>query len=380
MKIGYFIESVIPSKRANTVHVMRMCQAFSKLGNQVFLYCDGDDTKTDEKEIRKQYGITEEFEITRIYLPKFIRKYGHRFASIISARKKVSNIENIDFAYGRSPYCINFIKNKIPYIFEAHAEPDKFNINLERKILKHFNCKGLVVISEALKKRYLELFPFLDEKKITVLHDCADIPESNSTSIAELKQIKGVSTIKIGYLGHLYPGKCMEILIPVAKACPEFSFHVVGGTDEWITNWKKVIKKESIKNIIFYGFVDNSQVGAYYKAFDICILPFSKKVYVGKSKSLDIGKWISPLKLFEAMAYEKAILVSKIPTIEEVLTDYKNCIFVEPENILEWRNKIIELSRDEYLRKKLGSEARKELEKNYTWKKRAEAIIEIMRD
>lgn len=379
MRIGYFIESVIPSKRANTVHVMRMCQAFTKLGYEVTLYCDEDDKKVELEEIWDQYGINEKFKIERVYLSDLVRKHGHRFAAMISAKKKSKSIENIDFAYGRSPYCMNFIKDKIPYIFEAHSEPDRFNIRLERNILKHHNCRGLVVISEALKKRYLEIFPFLKEEQVTVLHDCADIPENINVSSAQLKEIEELNPVKIGYLGHLYPGKCMEVLIPVAEACPEFSFHIVGGTEEWITYWKKIIMSKNIKNIVFYGFVNNSEVGKYYRAFDICILPFSKEVYVAKNKFLNIGKWISPLKLFEAMAYKKAILVSKLPTIEEVLTDYQNCIFVEPDDIMKWREKIIELSDNPQLRERLGMEARKELEKNYTWEKRARSISKIMR-
>ena len=34
MKILYISQSVIPSKSANSVHVMKMCEALSKLNNQ----------------------------------------------------------------------------------------------------------------------------------------------------------------------------------------------------------------------------------------------------------------------------------------------------------------------------------------------------------
>ena len=172
----------------------------------------------------------------------------------------------------------------------------------------------------------------------------------------------------------------MEVMIPVAKSRPNYLFHVVGGTKEWIDKWTTEAHADGVNNIVFYGFVDNAKIGNYYRAFDICILPFSKNVFVDKSKRLNIGRWISPLKLFEAMAYSKAILVSDIPTIKEVLTDEVNCIFADPDNIQEWGGKLDRLVNDSELRERLGASAKEELVKNYTWEIRAKRIIRIFEE
>ncbi|MFI3202179.1 MAG: glycosyltransferase family 4 protein [Eubacteriales bacterium] len=380
MKLTYFMDNAIPSQRANSIHIMKMCQAFSKNDIDITLYCDGDNRVVNLDEVFEIYGIENKFKIKFITLPKIIRKYGRRFYHMYSAYKKVKLFsKRLDgYIYGRSAYSIFFLRNKIKYIYESHTEPTGMIYHIEKKILHNKNCIGLITISETLKKRYLEIMPGLSRDKITVLHDCADIDVSNSSNKQELRPSVQMNNITIGYLGHLYPGKCMEVLMPIAKKMPQCYFNIVGGTDEWIKKWKNELKKQNIENIIFYGYVNNNIIGDYYRAFDICILPFSKSVFVDKRKSFDIGQWISPLKLFESMAYKKPILVSNIPTIQEVLEDEIDCLFADPNNIDEWCAKLERLIFDEELRKKLANNAFLKLKEEYTWNNRAIKIIDIL--
>jgi len=225
------------------------------------------------------------------------------------------------------------------------------------------------VISHALKKRYLELFPFFPAEKVTVLHDAADLETHGGAERAAL--CANDSEIKIGYVGSLFPGKCMETLLPLAQRCPEYRMHIVGGSEYWVEYWKQQAKDKGIQNLVFYGHVDNRRVGEYYRAFDICILPFSKDIYTNKSKRVNIGRWTSPLKLFEAMAYGKPIIVSRLETVQEVLVDHEDCVMAEPDDIDDWVKKLTELCVDTDLQKRIGYAARKKLEKEYTWSERA---------
>ena len=374
MRINYYIDTTIPTKRANMVHVMKMCQAFSALGHTVTLCCDASQKTYNLDSVLNQYGVTNQFAVRTAYIPVLLRKYGHRFAAYYGAYKKAHMSLNCDCAYSRSAATLYFLRKKIPFVYEAHMEPDFLNRKIEKAVLKSNNCVGLVVISNALKLRYLEIFPFLRPEFITVLHDAADLP-NNTVSEAELRAKE--NEIKIGYIGHLYPGKCMETLLPLALCCPQYKFHVVGGTGEWIEHWSKQIKKDGIDNVVLYGHVDNCLVGSYYNAFDIVIMPFSQNINIGKRKSTNIGKWISPLKLFEAMAYSKPILVSGLPTIMEVLTDGEDCLMAEPDNIEQWKEKLEMLCQDADLQKQIGNAARIKLEKEYTWTERARRAAKL---
>lgn len=376
MRLTYYIDSFFPSAKANTVHVMRMCRAFSNLGNSVTLVCNGRYKNNDIDNIWKQYGIENVFNIKQVFVPHIIEKYGHRLGSYYSAYLKSKVDVKTDLAYSRSATSLFFIRNKVEYIFEAHIEPDSINKAIEKAVLKHKNCKGLVVISNALKERYMQLYPFLPENKILVLHDGADADNSDPWDKVVLQGNN--EEIKIGYLGHLYPGKCMETLLPLAKRCKEYKFHVVGGTEYWVEHWKNAAKEQGVENVIFYGFVNNAEAHKYYKAFDICIMPFSTKISIGKNGRMDIGKWTSPLKLFEAMSFGKAILASNLQTLQEVMTDNEDCLFANADDVDDWVEKLRVLVRNEELRNKLGKSAKQKLEENYTWNKRCETIIKYI--
>lgn len=374
MKIAYYIDSVIPSQKANSVHVMRMCQAFTKLGIKTTLICDADCKNEDFSNVWNQYGIIDRFEIKRAYLSKRVRRLGRRIASDYSSWLKSKIKVDADYSYSRSALTLFFLKNVRPFIYEAHTEPDNLSKVVVRKIINHKNCIGVVVISNALKNRFLELFPEAKSDSIYVLHDAADLVDETDEKV----NLSDNGGAVVGYLGHLYPGKCMEILLPLAQKCPDFLFHVVGGTHYWVEYWKKECQKQNVRNVIFYGFVNNSEIGQYYRAFDICILPFSKNVFISKNKKQNIGQWISPLKLFEAMSYGKAILVSDIPTIREVMDNEKDCLLADPECIDDWVEKLSHLCADSEFRKQLGIAARIKLEKQYTWEIRAKKAAEIL--
>lgn len=374
-RINYFFDTDILQVNPSNVHVMRMCQAFVRNGWDVTLYCTGDPEKIDLNSLFHQYGINNRFEIRVNSIPEILKKYGHRlgpwYASWIKSRMPMKE----GYIYARSMMSMFFLRNKAPYIFEVHAEPDLVNRQFERAILRHRNCRGIVAISQALKQRYLELFPFIPENKITVLHDAADLPVMDSEEKVSMQG--GENGPVIGYIGSLFPGKCMETLLPLAKRCPDLRFHIIGGTEYWIDLWRQQANAEGIENLLFYGHIDNGTVGAYYSSFDLCILPFSKDIYINKNKRVNIGKWTSPLKLFEAMAYSKPILVSRIPTIEEVLVHGEDCIMAEPDNIDDWEEKLRYLCSDRELQKKIGAAARKKLESEYTWQNRAHRAAEI---
>lgn len=375
MKLCYYIDTDIPSSNASTVHVMKMCQAFQKNGHDVTLYCNSVHKIHDFEDVFQKYGITERFQIKTVQISDFMREHGHRFGAYRSAWLKTREKQEQAYAYSRSALSLYFLRNAMPFIYEAHLEPDIISRQIELAVLKHKNCKGVVVVTQALKKKYLELFPFISEEKITVLHDAADIDSSVSIEKAQLKGWG--ERPNIGYVGSLFPGKCMETLLPLAKVCPQYNFHVVGGSEDWINHWKEKAQEMQLDNLIFYGFVDNSKLGDYYRAFDISILPFSEKIQIGKSKRVDIGQWTSPLKLFEAMAYKKPIIVSRLATIEEVMDNQKDCIMVQPDNIDDWKKKLEALCEDKELQNKIACAAQEKLCNEYTWTERAKKAAKL---
>ena len=59
MKIIYIAKSIIPSRTANSIHVMKMCQAFSDNGHEVVLLAPDMKSEYEKNvnDIYKFYGV-----------------------------------------------------------------------------------------------------------------------------------------------------------------------------------------------------------------------------------------------------------------------------------------------------------------------------------
>ncbi|MBR6208110.1 MAG: glycosyltransferase family 4 protein [Oscillospiraceae bacterium] len=372
IKIAYVVDSTIPSKQANSVHAVKQARAFSKLAETI-LICREASEETVSGKLLKEYGVEKSFRI----LPANVRASGRAkiLLSGMKAAQLVKKERNVDFLYGRSVLSLYFARNAAPFMFEAHDWPEgKLLRFFLKRMLESKNCRGLVTISGELKKQFLREFPFLRDENVHVLHDGADIPAFTPEKLPIDNTQNADPEVVIGYLGHLYPGKCMEIIMAVAKKRPQYVFHIAGGTDELVAYWNRELEKQNIRNVKLYGYIENKAVGEWYNTFHIFLLPIQKHIILGNGKR-DIGKWISPLKLFEAMSYGKAILASDLPTIREVIVDGVNGLLADPDDAEDWARAIDELVCDKAKRDALGAKARETLESKYTWDKRAAQIL-----
>ena len=71
MRILYISNSIIPSRTANSIHVMKMCQAFADNGHQVTLLAPDNKNKYEKgvKNIFDYYGVRENFKIKKLWYP-----------------------------------------------------------------------------------------------------------------------------------------------------------------------------------------------------------------------------------------------------------------------------------------------------------------------
>lgn len=73
MKILYISKSIIPSRSANSIHVMKMCQAFSLNGHEVVLLAPNIKNlyEKDISNVFKFYGIKKKFHIKKTLASKY---------------------------------------------------------------------------------------------------------------------------------------------------------------------------------------------------------------------------------------------------------------------------------------------------------------------
>lgn len=370
MKIFYISTSIIPSRFANSIHVMKMCQAFAKGGHEVVLYACHSNNLEDEY---GYYGVDRCFDIVKRKWPPVRGIGGFLYAHQVW--KDILKKELPDLFYGRDPYSMSLLASTgCPLIYEAHTPPENRILEyLMARIFRYPNFCRLVVISEALKKEYMRIFHQLSSARILVAHDGADIPTDHKTEVFAKDWPGRSDRVQIGYVGHLYAGKGMEVIARLAQQMPNCDFHVIGGIEEDIERWKESCSETT--NICFHGFVAHGMLQELYESFDITLAPYQRRV-VGGGRKVDISRWMSPLKIFEYMAHGKAIVASDLPVLREVLIDRENSLLVEPEDIHGWIQAIRSLNDNAQFREMLGTNARNSLINLYSWSVRAEKIIE----
>ena len=368
MRILYISKSIIPSKFANSIHVMKMCQAFSDNGHQVILLAPNikNEYEKDISDVFDHYGVKKNFRIKKLWHPNV---KGGAILYTLAIFFYLLFSKKFNLVYGRflhGCYVAKLLNNKI--IFETHEiifEKKNHKLIVFKKLIKDKSFKKLIVISQALKNIYLEN-GYLNKSMIVVAHDGAD----EVTNFKSKIELLGPSDkLKVGYVGHLYKGRGIETIIECAKDIKDMTFHIVGGLKKDIEYWKSYLKGMNLNNIYIYGFVSPKETLKYRNSFDIVLAPYSRKVSIEGVG--DTSKFMSPIKIFEYMSHKKPIIASDLSVIREVL-NLKNSVLVDCDDIKLWINSIQKLKDINY-REQIASQALNDFN-NYTWKKRADLV------
>lgn len=369
MKIVYLSGSRIISDSANSVHAMKMCRAMALRGHDVTLVAE--QGAGSEGEAHAYYG-TGRFQLTRITtrgtllagfllwlrehipglrvgpLPALLLGY-ERLAALV--RKSDCNL-----IYSREPYWLFPCAGIRPFILELHSPPrSRLELLLLKMLFRHPNFRRLVVISQRLSDMYCAAIPAL-EGRITVAHDAADPPPPNP----ETRPLAGA--FRIGYVGHLYEGRGLNIIKAMAEALPDIAFHLVGGQRDDIERFQAL---RLPSNIILHGHQPPSQLHGYFVSFDVVLAPYQRKVAVQGGG--DTSGFMSPLKIFEYMSWGKPILCSDIPVLHEILSDGHTALLLPPDQPGAWVDAAKRLRQDSELRDRLASQAREVFERHYSW-------------
>lgn len=371
MKLSYVSGSIIPSDKANAVHVMKMCQAFARQKDMdVMLLAKRGKEKSDPY---KFYDVKDNFRLERSWFGTVPLLSG--VFRILVLLAKVGLIPTPQTLYGRDAFGLLFLSlSGLPVFFEAHQVPTSaIQKSIWSGLFKRKNLKGIVVISEGLKQDMIKAFPEYKGKYL-IAHDGADIVSRGQKKIPAKDWPARKNAIQIGYAGSLHKGKGMELITKIAPLLPEMDFHVLGGDGKSIEKWKTA---DIAPNIHFHGHQPHEKMPAYLMAMDIALAPYQNDIRIKTGE--DISRWISPLKLFEYMAARRAIVCSDIPVLREIITQGRNGYLADPEDVNAWVEAITQLAKSPALRNAIGLEGEKDILDIYSWNKRAEKILDFIR-
>lgn len=234
-----------------------------------------------------------------------------------------------------------FSKLNIPYIIRCHGcwtileKYFKYNASNKVKITeaKAFaKAQNIIFISDYNQKIYSETFNISG----TLIKNGIDVQDFNPSKEKPNEQ-------SIFFFGNATPEKgfdiCLNTFYNILKKYPNATLHIIG----------RYNKKINHPNIIYHGFLTNEKLKATLDKGKIFLFP-------------SIGETFG-LSICEAMAMEKVVIASDIPSFNNFITSGENG-FIAKNN--DDYYKYIELLFNDYnLQNEIGIKARKRIIQDY---------------
>ncbi|MEO9886373.1 MAG: glycosyltransferase [Balneola sp.] len=372
MKIAFVSDQFFPRTSADSEQIISSLSALSDKAEVVLLSASYlSQKKTHNADLEKYYGRECNFKLDFIdHLFKNIRGIEKLFFALRSAiRLKKDDYELI---YTRNiPVVIAVLAlTNFPVLFESYRPwPNRnfFSNWLFKRLAKVDRFLGVILHSNFAKQSFLEVG--FNENNLLVAHNAFDFSLYNEINSEEIRGNFDLPKDKliITYSGRITEEKGLLRIIELAKRFPDQFFLLIGSEK----NGEVEEKAKSIDNIKILGWLDRKTVFSLLRASDILYLPPTLK-------AREISKnTVLPIKTFIYKASGTPILGPDIEDVAEVLTNMKTAVLVEPDNLEKEIEGLETLVRDKELRQRLGSSAKREMEKS-TWDNRAKSIFKFI--
>ena len=279
--------------------------------------------------------------------------------------------------YARDPYLLGVLAVlglcRAPTVLEVHHPPqDDLERALMRRIFADPHFARLVVISRALGERYRALFGELLGERIVVAPDAAALlplpvgaaaqpsargtaagPSHSATRAASSRARVSSGSRRSPSACPTSRSRCWEVL---PRRCARGAHAAKPRTSVFAASCRRRRSRPRSADC------------------DALLAPYQPRVLVGP-KRVDVAPWMSPLKIFEAMANGRPILASDLPAVREVLRDGHNALLAPPDDLDAWVDRIRALQRDPSIGRELAARARQDVEQAHNWEQRAQRVL-----
>lgn len=167
----------------------------------------------------------------------------------------------------------------------------------------------------------------------------------------------------IGYIGSIVDYEGLTLLLEASRLLRDsgvkFKVLIVGDGDAFDQLKKRADDLNLDDIVIFTGRVPHHDVEKYYSLVDICAFP-----RIG----VPVTEMVSPIKPFEAMCMQKAIIVSDVAALKEIVIDGETGLVFRKDDFNDLATAIKKLLSSSALREQLGVQAREWAVKERDWR------------
>ena len=289
-------------------------------------------------------------------------------AEELIASQNPSVVHSASAFYTAFPALIAARRKGLPFVYEVRGlweitrastipgwgETERFKLESDLETMVAKEADQVVAITGALKDELVRRG--VNEKKITVIPNAINKEHFKpQTPNRELKQKLGLKegVPTIGYVGSIVTYEGLDDLLKALSLLKKkgigFNFLLIGDGNA-LNGLKAEIKAEQLDDEVFItGRIAHHDVPDYYSLIDIA--PFPRK-------PIPVCEMVSPLKPFEAMAQEKAVIASDVAALKEIVIHGKTGLLFEKGNVEDMAEKLEILLRDDVLRRALSAAGR----------------------
>lgn len=353
--IFYIANVRLPTEKAHGMQIMKSCEALARAGSHVELIIPKrkNPMKADPF---VYYAVERNFTIRSLPVLDTVR-FGRLgflielLSFLTMARRYMIGKQGV--VYTRDLGAGVFFPNAA---LETHSIPRTlgfFRRAIFRRARAHF------VLTSFIKERLIAIG--IPMQRIALAPDSVDldlfdIPLTKTTARERLHLPQDKKIVLYAGSLFLYDWKGVDVFLEAAKEFKEdHLFLLVGGNKEEVYKAKE---KWGRDNMLFLGYQPPTSIPAYLKVADVLVIP-------NKRGSAISEHYTSPLKLFEYMASGRPIVASRLPSLEEVVSE-REVAFFEPNDAKDLSRAIRYVFGDEANALSLARNARQKVEA-FTW-------------
>lgn len=378
MKLLYIANARIPTEKAHGLHIVKMCEAFAAQGVEVTLVLPQRQNAITEN-IFSYYGIKKNFSVRFIPVIDTADKgfVGYWLSQIsFSLRLLFAGLKDSGGAVLTRDEWSGWLlaKRGCKVFYDMHGFPVKWKMLWKIAMKK---MTGIICTNQWKVGQCVKVFGIARDKIILARNGFDDKVFLSELSVNDARAKIGLPAGRqiAMYTGHLYDWKGVGTIVSAAELLPEVLFVLVGGGDSELDVFRT--GRHLGDNVLMIGQRPHQEMPFYLRAANVLLL--SNSAHSSNPRFLGYSVYdTSPIKMFEYMASGRPIVASDLPSIREVLCE-RNAVLIDPDDAGLLADGITRILKNDGLLAELAVQARADAQ-TYTWRKRAEKIIEFIKN
>lgn len=381
MKVLYLADTRFPIERANGVQTMATCRALATRGHEVTLVVRPD-TSRPARDPFAFYGVDRPASLTIRTIGGAPGPTARRVRFLIQAALAARAARSVVFTrdLGLAALLLALPGPTVRLVYESHGLADVVSAELPRLLGRPELAPSPAKLARLARREarvwrrapaYVTITAHLADElrgrfgerpRVFVVPDGGPTPETTPPAAP------AADGVVVGYAGHLYPWKGVDVLIEALAKLPAVRGLIIGGHPAEQDRRRVEARIDALglgSRVELTGQLPPADVAGRLAAASILVLP--------NTSSAISERYTSPLKLFEYMALGRAIVASDLPAIREVLTHDVDALLVPPGDAAALAGAIETLAADPALAARLGAAALARAAA-FTWEARAERL------